>query len=597
VSVTSRRSGASNTEAVLLWAGISLVVLVVGGVNLVTRVGWWITPGGPALPGNPVALLLGVIQGAVPWPPRALALGIGLAALLLGAGGLLLTMWARRGQKPSVDRAGAHLGRGKDLRALSRKGATATARRLGVDGYVGQPLGVTVAGGQPLYAGVEDVALLVAGPRTVKSSAYGIPWVLNAPGWVVATSNKRDLCDATRDPRGEHGHVWVFDPQGIAGEQPTWWWDPLSYVTDEVQAQKLARLWATSSRDVGARTDAYFDNAAMELLGNLLLACAVAQRPITQVYLWLTTPADDEPAVILRKSGQGYTLQAAALEGMVNLNPKQRDGVYGGAKGMCSFLTSRAAARWVTPAAGDRRRQFSPARFVRSADTLHLLSREGEGSTGPLVTALTVSITEAAEAYAKESPGGRLPIPGVCVLDEAANVCRWKDLPDMYSHYGSRGILILTILQSYSQGVEVWGRDGMRKLLSAANVLIYGGGVRETEWLQELSQLLPEWRPTTVSTSYAKGQRTTSRSTHAERLLDVQELSSLAKGRALVFSSGAPPTLVRTVPWMDGPHADAVRASQAAHDPAGGARPPAVKHEPDVPPVAEVRARSPWVTP
>jgi hypothetical protein len=25
------------------------------------------------------------------------------------------------------------------------------------------------------------------------------------------------------------------------------------------------------------------------------------------------------------------------------------------------------------------------------------------------------------------------------VLDEAANVCRWKNLPDLYSHYGSRG--------------------------------------------------------------------------------------------------------------------------------------------------------------
>ena len=43
-----------------------------------------------------------------------------------------------------------------------------------------------------------------------------------------------------------------------------------------------------------------------------------------------------------------------------------------------------------------------------------------------------------------------------------------------YSHYGSRGICMMTILQSWSQGVEVWGRDGMRKLWSAANVKVYG---------------------------------------------------------------------------------------------------------------------------
>ena len=62
------------------------------------------------------------------------------------------------------------------------------------------------------------------------------------------------------------------------------------------------------------------------------------------------------------------------------------------------------------------------------------------------------------------------------VLDEAANVCRWKELPNLYSHYGSRGIVLMTILQSWSQGVDVWGQSGMRKLWSAANVAVYGGG-------------------------------------------------------------------------------------------------------------------------
>lgn len=76
------------------------------------------------------------------------------------------------------------------------------------------------------------------------------------------------------------------------------------------------------------------------------------------------------------------------------------------------------------------------------------------------------------------------------VLDEAANVCRWRELPNLYSHYGSRGIVLMTILQSWSQGVEVWGRDGMRKLWSAANIKVYGGGVAEAEFLNELAQLV-----------------------------------------------------------------------------------------------------------
>jgi type IV secretory pathway TraG/TraD family ATPase VirD4 len=145
------------------------------------------------------------------------------------------------------------------------------------------------------------------------------------------------------------------------------------------------------------------------------------------------------------------------------------------------------------------------------------------------VTALTVAVTEAAEQLAKQSPGGRLPVPMVAVLDEAANVCRWRELPNLYSHYGSRGIVMMTILQSWSQGVEVWGRDGMRKLWSAANVKVYGGGVSEVEFLSELSQLIGDYDLRQLSTSYGgKGGRSTSRSTRRERVLEVSDLGAPA---------------------------------------------------------------------
>lgn len=41
--------------------------------------------------------------------------------------------------------------------------------------------------------------------------------------------------------------MWVFDPQSIANEEPTtWWWNPLSYVTDEVKAATLAEHFASA---------------------------------------------------------------------------------------------------------------------------------------------------------------------------------------------------------------------------------------------------------------------------------------------------------------------------------------------------------------
>ncbi|WP_338419651.1 TraM recognition domain-containing protein [Cryobacterium psychrophilum] len=126
----------------------------------------------------------------------------------------------------------------------------------------------------------------------------------------------------------------------------------------------------------------------------------------------------------------------------------------------------------------------------------------------------------------------------------------------------------MTILQSWSQGVDVWGRDGMRKLWSASNIAVYGGGVKEPEFLGELSQMVGDYDKHTTSTNVGRGNRSTSHQVQRERILDVPDLGALPRGRAVVFASGAPATLIETIPWMRGPNADAVRVSIAAHDPA-----------------------------
>lgn len=204
------------------------------------------------------------------------------------------------------------------------------------------------------------------------------------------------------------------------------------------------------------------------------------------------------------------------------------------------------------------------------------MSREGRDSAGPLVTALTVAVVEAAEEYATTQRGDRLPLPLVGVLDEAANVCRWRTLPDLYSHYGSRGIILMTILQSWAQGIEVWGERGMEKLWSAANVRVYGGGVSDTRFLGDLSELAGEFELREYQTSRESefggwsGNRSISESTRRERVLHVSDLGAMPPGRALVLASGTKPVLVETVPWWEGAYAAEVQASLKKYDP--GAR-------------------------
>ncbi|OBA46577.1 TraG/TraD/VirD4 family protein [Kocuria sp. ICS0012] len=147
------------------------------------------------------------------------------------------------------------------------------------------------------------------------------------------------------------------------------------------------------------------------------------------------------------------------------------------------------------------------------------------------------------------------------MLDEAANVCRWANLPDLYSHYGSRGIVVSTFLQSWSQGVDVGGESGMRKLFSTANVVTYGGNVKEEGFLKMLSELIGKHPYTSVSSSRQKDSGSTSCQDDTDEILSVADLAALPKGRAVMLGSEAQAVLVSARPY-----ADAAAASEAAHN-------------------------------
>lgn len=230
---------------------------------------------------------------------------------------------------------------------------------------------------------------------------------------------------------------------------------------------------------------------------------------------------------------------------------------------MASFLRNADVLPWVTPSCPqDQRPQFDPADFVHSRQTIYLISREGRGSARALTAALTVAIVEAAEEYAARQPRGRLAVPLTCVLDEAANVCRWPDLPDLYSHYGSRGIVMSTFLQSWSQGVQVWGREGMDKLWSASNVRGVGSGVGEPDFLDRISRLIGEHDVVSKDRSHGRGGSTVSTRNRRERILDTADLAALPRGRSVVFTSGLPAVPLKLVHWSETPYANKVRVSE-----------------------------------
>jgi type IV secretory pathway TraG/TraD family ATPase VirD4 len=563
-----------------MWLPLSILGLLVGGI-LVVDAGLYggavVTGEGQKLPANPFAAPFLLVGGRATWSVASTMIAGGIAVVLL-VGGLAIAagLGRRAGRRSRVDHKGRLMGSGADIAQLSEQTAAGQAARFGVANSIGVFIGVSVAGSRNLWADFESVVLQIWGPRQGKSSTQVIPAVMDAPGAVLTTSNKPDVIDATREHRAKIGRVWAFDPQQISGDTATWWWDPISYVTDDTKARALAGIFATAGLDPDAKRDPYFDPTGEDLIADLLLAAAIGNKPITTVYAWLQHGAPQEPLDLLRAHRGGiFELNAGALEEKYNKAPDEKSGVFGTALKMMQSLKSYSTREWVNPVAGttgsERRPKFDPAEFVRSSDTLYLLSIEGAGSAAALTTALTAAVAEAAEEYAMQCKGRRLPVPLILALDEVANVAPWPELPRKYSHYGSKGIIPIAFLQSWSQGAQMWGAAGMEMIWSAATVKVVGSGISEDAFLRKVSNLIGEHKFDTVSESRSKTGTTRSFNPDGgkESILSVAELQEMPIGRIVVFRAGARTTLARTVPWKEGPHREAIEASLAIHEPDG----------------------------
>ena len=544
---------------------------------------------------------------AVGAPLLRAVLGAGLPGLI-GAGGSPVMFWvifavllaatvgvlaaagfgASRVLGYASGRPGAAMASRRELGDLTGRAAVARARQLRptldkhqrlTGGELGLRLG-RLRGGHDVLASHEDVVLEICGPRSNKTSALVVPAVLGAPGPVITTSNKVDAYTLTMHGRTLLGRVFVLDPQGIARVAQDWWWNPLAAVTDMATATELATHFIATVGGGSDRADPYFTPASSRLLAQHILAAAVAApaRSLRDVRRWLATRAE-QPADLLDAAGLADV--ATSLRATMEAPPEQRGGLYETALTALGPLEVEAVARYVTPPATwqggaprtKRITEFDPWQFFagytpsrspdgRPRDTLYLLTKEGAGTAAPVVAALVDRLLKTAAEIAA-ARGGRCEPPPRIVLDEAANICPIKDLPDLYSYFGSMSIPVITILQSYQQGVAVWGQSGMHKLWSAATIKLIGAGVHDAEFCEQVSRLIGEHDIAHDTTQSGRGGGSVSRSTRRERIMTAADVAAMPKTQAVLIASGRRPALLELLPWYTEPDADTLAGHAA----------------------------------
>ncbi|WP_240437642.1 type IV secretory system conjugative DNA transfer family protein [Sciscionella marina] len=422
--------------------------------------------------------------------------------------------------------------------------------------------------GRLLFKSLEDVEVVLCGPRSNKTSAKVVPEILAAPGPVIATSNKPDVWLLTAALRSRVGPVFTFDAQHLTYQEQSWWWDPLVHVVDVESAARMAGYFM---REVGAnasggtnRADPFFTPAAAKTLRQLLLAAACGGYTLRDVVLWIATRSD-EPAAHLERGG--FPAQAASLRSTLELPVETRGGIYEGVSTAVSCLDSEALLRWVTP---PDTWEHPPDRIEPIAKldlwqlltppgarhpSLYLLSREGEGSGRPIVAALIGELIQVS-VHAATAQGGRLDPVVTLPLDECANIVRLPELPSWMSWFGSMGLSVTVVLQSREQGRATWGREGFDALWSAATIKTVGAGLADPDFAEDLSRLVGDHKVEETSTSYSAGGHSSSRSLRTERILTAADIAALDRSKALLFTSGRRPGLLTLHPWYAEPDED-----------------------------------------
>ena len=362
------------------------------------------------------------------------------------------------------------------------------------------------------------------------------------------TSNKVDGVRETLAGRQDRGRAFIFDPNRIYRRDftPDFVFNPLNYIENAADAKELAAIFEASTKKGSDRGgDAQFDTAGRDMLAYFFLAAKLDDQPLSQVFSWLSRAQGDEVVDILSRHNK--TGPADFIAGILLWPDKTRGSAYATAQRMASALADDELLAW-TSAEGVRR--FDPVAFIRSTDTLVLLSKDGEGSGGALLTALVRAICKTAQRAA-ENNGGRLDVPLVIELDECANIVKWPELPSVYSYYGSMGIILNTYFQSRAQGIDAFGRDGWGTLWDAASNRVFGGGVLDDEFLKTIAALIGEHDEVTYGSSTGRdGAISTSTNTRKVNTMDVATLASLPEWRAIVFNSKSRPVMVHTVPWF-----------------------------------------------
>ncbi len=414
--------------------------------------------------------------------------------------------------------------------------------------------------GKPVHIRSEDAGLLIAPPRSGKTTGRVVAGVIDAPGACVTTSTKVEVLRLTHRLRAAKGTIHVFDPEGLSQWPAKTTWNIVAGCEDPVEATERARAMVKAAPNGEGGNVEFFEKAASIILSCYLHAAALGGHTMERVVAWSKSPSNQEPYKILGDDSRAAPHWRAELEQLTrgDAGPTIQSTMMTLSNVLAALRTGPAIAS-VLPS----KHQFDVDAFLESTGTLYLLSAGGEGSAGPLTTALVATVERRARIRSQRTSGGRFDVPVTLILDEAPNIAALPSLPSLMTDSGGRGVTVWAISQSYAQLRARWGDNGAATMLNGAAILLVLGGIKEVDLLDQLTRLSGERRVERHTQSSSRdGGGSRSVSTEWEQNLRFDDIRGLPQGRGLMWYLAFPPAELEIPAWWQRKDAAQIRTSE-----------------------------------
>jgi Type IV secretory system Conjugative DNA transfer len=365
-----------------------------------------------------------------------------------------------------------------------------------------------------------------APPGEGKTACIVINQLLEHTGQIICASTKTDVYNATRAHRATLGRVWMFDPftRDGASNPDSCGWDPTIRCESWPAAlQRAIALTNAARREHETEAGEFWTGVAKGLLAPLLMAAAIDQRTMPDLFAWLLAGDFAEPQRILATATCIDHAETAAALRELNAadarHAENRDNM------LLSTVELLAVYRHPTMRHASRRDLTADAFCDGHANTLYIVAPEAQqAALAPVIVALLEDVYTRAYTIGQRTPWQ----PGMLFcLDETANIAPIRKLPGWLVQCRSAGMPFITVWHDLAQITARYGRRS-GSVLSGSRCKIFLGAASDPQTIRYVRDTIgpPDHQ-------------------HDDKPFDLR----LLRGQALVLHRNQPPYLIRLRPW------------------------------------------------